>query len=692
MAIEQTMAQLAHSQVMQSLPSLADSIQGFQIIDSNDDNQSAIGVIVALLGDTCIYVPTIYKHGKIYNMDIMYVPEMSQWLPTQDNWVTYLKSRKPELMSILRVKDSADHGEQPGSIDLDIPFKHLVKAASDETGKEKILRIGVPALLKEASATILRELDKPVNKLNIPSAIEVLRKSAAESAARVLNSIIENASLSNAFVQHYTDDQLMSVAEDLAKKTTGGLIGAKEPAKDKGSVKVLTGASTEARDLSDEEKKKLLLKGAVIVDTRGLTPSKVFKAKNTGEWELINTRGLYELLKTNGETLTAYVVPVKHYGNTRKAAIIPLDDGMSRVAYIRDLPVGQRYPMDTIPDHCGEPISKFFSSIGVNNERPYCCTDVIVMTPCGKSMKVYVSGKPQVIGNVDGTTSMTFDDNATSCHCDDQRIAKIEILPKGARLRLSHGIMYAPEDAVAIKVDTSGEISDKKLNLSTFEQLQTSVARQEKLLGVKVTNQHYNFSISDDNNRVTEPMDKQAAALDLVRHYAIQPEVAEKIMEEVSCKPVSHERYLVKVANDTGYMLMVNEEQEQAPEEVTIDMNQQLPQDDVQTLIAAGNTGVKEIMDVTVLKTLARDSSTVRQIQELVPKLFSALDAVARILFMIRAGNSMTDAYGTSRADEMEDQFSQLVDSLGDAIICLQQGRVDSVHDLLEGPLASTLG
>jgi hypothetical protein len=676
---------------MQSLPSLADSVQGFQIIDSNDDNQSAIGVIVALIGDTCIYVPTIYKHGKIYNMDIMYIPEMSQWLPTQDNWVTYLKSRKPELMSVLRTKDAADHGNQPGSVDLDIPFKHLVKSASDETGKQHILRVGLPAVLKEACASLLDELDKPVEEIGIPSAIEVMQKSAAESAAKVLNSIIENASLSNAFVQHYTDEQLMDVADSLMKKTEGGLHGSAKPKTDTGSVKVLTAASTEARGLSDEEKKQLLLKGAVIVDTRGLTPSKVFKAKNTGAWELVNSTGLYELLKTDGNTLTAYVTPVKHYGNVKKAAIIPLDDGMNRVAYIRDLPVGQRYPMDNIPDHCGESVTKFFSTIGVGDEDKYRVTDAIVMTPCGKSMKVYVSGsKPQVIGNVDGTTTIAFHDDA--CHCDDQQVSRIEILPKGARLRISRGTMYAPEDAIAIKIAAVSGNDDKKLNLSTFEQLQTSVARQEKLLGVKVTNQHYNFSISDDNNRVTEPMDKQAAALDLVRHYAIQPEIAEKIMSEVGCKPVAQERYLVKVANDTGYMLMVNEEQEQAPEEVTIDLNQQLPEDAVQTLIEAGNTGVKEIMDVTVLKTLARDSSTVRQIQELVPKLFSALDAVARILFMIRAGDSMTEAYGTSRSDEMEDQFSQLVASLGDAIICLQQGRVDSVHDLLEGPLASTLG
>jgi hypothetical protein len=52
----------------------------------------------------------------------------------------------------------------------------------------------------------------------------------------------------------------------------------------------------------------------------------------------------------------------------------------------------------------------------------------------------------------------------------------------------------------------------------------------------------------------------------------------------------------------------------------------------------------------------------------------------------------MSEAYGDFRADEMEKQFTKLMQRLGDAVIVLQQGRVGSVKDLLEGPLSDTLG
>jgi hypothetical protein len=127
--------------------------------------------------------------------------------------------------------------------------------------------------------------------------------------------------------------------------------------------------------------------------------------------------------------------------------------------------------------------------------------------------------------------------------------------------------------------------------------------------------------------------------------------------------------------------------------EETIEITSEtLPEDDRKVLEIAGNSGIKEVMDVTVLKLLANDGTSIRQVQEFVPKLFGAMDAVARLLFMIRAGDAMAEAYGESRVDSMEKQFSQLVENIGDAIICLQQGKVNNIHDLLEGPLARTLG
>lgn len=689
MAIEQTMAQLAHSQATQSMPSLADSIQGFQLIDSSEDDNSAIGVLVALIGDTCIYIPAIYKHGHIYNMDIMYVPEMSQWLPTQDNWVTYLKSKKPELLSILRLRENGDQSNKPGAVDLNIPFRQLVKAASiEETGRQRIARLGLPAILKEAGETIVAELDKDTSKVDIPSSMELLHKCAAESAAKFLNSIVENTALSNSFVQFYSDKDLMDIADSLSKLTEGKLTGNPLPEKN-GSVRILTAASSEAKDLSEEDKKEILLKGAVIVDDRGLTPSKVFKLKNTGDWQTVNHTGIYELLKEDGNTLTAFVyAPNSSIGNRydKKVLVVPLDDRKERVALTCEHPVGQAYPMDLLPDNVGRSITSYLS----NTDSDTYESEFLLGTPGGSAIPCRVF-KPMIVRNSDGSVTITGSElEVAEKSCNDFRsISSIEILPAKAKLRLVNKILYVPEGSVAIPINYW---DGKKLNLATNADVCNSLKRRENMLGVKVVNAHHMFTISDDRNNVTEPLGKQAAAVTLVRNYAIPVDVANKIMDEASEKSVSQNRYLVKMASDTNYTLTFSEKPEDPIDEQMIDLNQKLPEDAATAIVEAANTGVKEIMDVTVLKTLARDTSSVRQIQELIPRLFSALDAVARILFMIRAGDSMSVAYGATRADDMEDQFSQLVDSLGDAIICLQRGRIDSIHDLLEGPLASTLG
>ena len=95
---------------------------------------------------------------------------------------------------------------------------------------------------------------------------------------------------------------------------------------------------------------------------------------------------------------------------------------------------------------------------------------------------------------------------------------------------------------------------------------------------------------------------------------------------------------------------------------------------------------------MSVLRMLADDSSSVRIIQDLLPQLFGALNAVGQLLFMVRASTSMSDAYGESRSSEMEKQFTTLMQRLGDAVIALQRGRIDDISDLLEGKLSATLG
>ena len=715
MAIEDTMAQLAHSQVSQSLPSLANDIQGFQLIESNEDNNSAIGVIVALISNLVDYIPAIWRKGKIYNMDIMYIPELRQWLPTQDNWVTYLKSRRADLEASIVDSQTTSTGA-PGSVDLDIPLLKIVKTASQTKDAKYIQQVGIPAVLKEASAILKKQLSNPAEalaSLDIPSAMDLLKKCASsEGAQKLVATISRCPEIADAFVQYYSDDEILDVARTVveALHETIPVDNAKE-----GEVKVLTSASKESRDLSDVQKAEILRDGAVIVDTRGITPTKIYKTnKSSNNWCSPATNGVYELLQLDGSTVTAYVVVGPRYRDRRTREIvgtnyvIPLDDNMER--RVIQTPA---HIMGQILPTCQFNLTGGYSvdNIPTNYADTYLIIDIDGTAMEVKNLKpVYVGKGNETVIRADGGARITVPNNNSEAWQDrypmheGSKLTQLVKIPTGGRLRVKGTTLFVPEKSRVFRVNESfavccgdemhgcnnNDTYQRKLNLATMDEFVDAVSRREKLLSIKIYNDAVGYVISDDKGNATDPLNKRAAAVELVKKYAIAPDTAKEMLSSVPLR--GQERYLAKLAADANYMMAFSEQDPEKPTTASVDLNAQLDGDAKTILQQAGNSGVKEVMDVTVLKLLAEDGSSVRMIQDMIPKLFSAMNAVGQILFMLRASTSMTEAYGEYRADEMEKQFTKLMQRLGDAVIVLQQGRVDDVKDLLEGPLSSTLG
>ena len=715
MAIEETMAQLAHSQVSQSLPSLLDDVQGFQIIDHNEENNSAVGVLVALIGTMVVYIPAVYRKGKIYNLDIMYIPQLHQWLPAQDNWITYLRSRKTELEATI-VDEHADGKRRVGGVDLDIPLLKIVKTASEPDSKF-IEREGVPALLKLASDTLVEELTRECSLPHIMSTPELLKKCAASAEAqRIVNTIAQLPSVADAFVQYYGDDELTEVGDIVVHALT---TEQKKP-DTKGSVRVLTSASSEAKDLSDLEKAIIVRDGAVIVDDRGYTPTKIYKTKSNANWASPSTNGVYELLKLDGSTLTALVIvgPHRPFNNSGIPAghnfIVPLDDGLPREMLrvpgeilgqempLKEFTVTGGYSFDTIPtDYPGE-----YMIVDIDGSALQLSGFKPMYVGSGDSRSIRTNCYVQ-LPNYD-TDQYNYFSNARPVYNAGPRgrVTELVPIPAGGKLRVKGTTIFVPEKCRIFKLGDyltppqhvgSDEylVTEPKESivgkLATMDEYIDAVSRREKLLSVKVFNSDGQITISDVSGKATDPLSKLAAEKELVTNYFLTPADAHNIVYET--KTNSQQRYLFKIDAENNYMMSFEEVGPAEHYEAnTTDLSSLLGKDDIAVLEDAAKTGVKEVVDVTVLKLLAEDGSSVRMVQDLIPALFSAMNSVGQLLFMLRAGISMTEAYGEYRADEMEKQFAKLMQRLGDAVIVLQQGRIDEIKDLLEGPLASTLG
>lgn len=720
MAIEDTMAQMAHSQITQSLPSMTEDIQGFQIIDTNDEINSAIGVIVGLVGNMVVYVPAIYRRGKIYNMDIMYIPEIRQWLPTHDNWLTYIRSRRADLEAVIKDRDQVASSGKAANISLDEPLLQIVKTASDKLNDNYINMVGIRRALKDAEDVLVAQLTTPAGELNLPSTTELIRKCAASGTAQsIVQALADHTIVGDALVQFYSDDDLANMAEDVVRALT--IEPRVAPKTKQGSVKLLTSNSVEARDLSDEDKAAILRDGAVISDTRGLTPTKVYKTRSNGTWVSPGESGLYELLKLDGRTVTAFVIcgdrelKKDSDGLCGVNYVIPMDDGMARVAI--EVPahiLGQPIPVTDINLSGGSrleelPSNRWFERLLVDTNGTALRISAHSAHHIGEKGDYIVklnSGRAYGVGVWRDRSFGKF-----------EHITNLVEIPASGKLRIHRNTLYVPTSARFFEIGDDGEhptaICDcscdclpvdqhkttRALNLATFDEYIDAVQRRNKLVAIKIYNDPTGYVITAGNEQSDnpiEPLAKTAAAVKLVSDFAIEPAAAFGMLDDIKTKESM--RFLLKVAAGTNYEMVFNDFNPSEEDTATIDLNTESSkrsksrEEMLAEIDKAGKSGVKEVMDVTVLRMLADDGSCVRLIQDMVPSLFTAMNTIGQILFMLRAGTSMSEAYGDFRADEMEKQFTKLMQRLGDAVIVLQQGRVGSVKDLLEGPLSDTLG
>jgi hypothetical protein len=390
-----------------------------------------------------------------------------------------------------------------------------------------------------------------------------------------------------------------------------------------------------------------------------------------------------------------------------------MDDGMARKAV--EVPahiLGQPIPVTDINLSGGSSVQDLPSD-------KYICRLIVDVN--GKALRLTARGARH-FGDKDdyfvklsgGTVSPVGQWTDKEWETRNADVTTIVQIPASGKLRIHGKTLYVPESAKLFDIKLDDDLNDccdicampigetqpartRKLDLATFDEYIDAVQRRNKLISVKIYNDPTGYVVTPGDSNDTkpvEPLTKTAAAVRLVQDYAIRPVDAFSMLDEV--KTNNAERYLLKLAAGTGYELMFSNQKPSDVEERTVDLTEESKADTREEIAAeierAGKSGVKEVMDVTVLRMLADDTSCVRLIQDMVPSLFTAMNTVGQLLFMLRAGTSMAEAYGDYRSDEMEKQFTSLMQRLGDAVIVLQQGKIGNVKDLLEGPLSDTLG
>lgn len=691
MSIEQTLASMAHRQLTQNMPSLANNLLGFELITSNDDNTVVLGVNVAVIGDTYIYIPTILKNGRIAPVDLMYVPELDQFLPCKDAWITHLQSKKTDLIAVTRKKRQSTGGA--GRVNLTMPFQNIMKVASDD----------ISGILKVAGETMVEALCNTPQSVFIPALTDLV-EIAPVNGLKKLASYIESTDGHDNLVEFYTDSELnditTTIKNRLADNTEYRPVGV-------GEVKLLTSASSEAKTLPTEDKVKILRDGAIIKDTRGFATSTVYKTKNNSDWETPNTHGVYELLKNDGNTLTAYVVNLNTVRNSAKTAynhfenkfaVIPLDDAQKRVAYEvhKDI-IGQPYPGVTGIPFKGSNITAILTS----SARSFLIKDgadnVCEVTIYNKDNSSVVKDGEETFIYVELSVASDKIQRADSDRglytvglSRDTDLKGIIVGKAGSKTRVSSNYLRVGSDATFVELESSysRDIPKAVRELATYDTFIQAVARRADHISLNMFKTASGVYIESPLCNVSNVSDQQAAYA-LVRDLAITSDDAFSMIKEASAELGVIKDYLVKVAMDTQLAMSVPDLPVNEIEMNTTELTPMstIPEEDRRILDNAVKSGTKEVFDISILRMLAEEDTPVNIINEWVPALFTALDKLGRILYLCRSGESMQDAYGVDRVDDIEKKLKKQFNELGDIILTMLKGKVQDIDDLMNGEM-----
>ena len=698
---EMQLGQLADSQIAQDAPALTPYKVGFQVIDKNDDETRGVGVSVFKLNNQWIYIPVFYLNGRLKGTDLMYLPDRSQFVPTKETWITYLKGQQPITLGNTISAHSEDNTEtmegKPGSVNIteETPF---FKGA---------------ALLEEAAWADMQKVVK--FDQNVFDLTKWIPRFGKEASFAFTKTMMQHPAFANAILTFYSPGEL----QGLAKKADEVGVDALDIPAAKGSsqgqtvLKVLTPDSPDAADLKDAEKEVLLRDGVFVIDNRKET-STVFKGDvDHTKLKTPTCTGLYDVLMADGTFNRFYIVfPNKAHKESSKHQALSTTHARFVMIPLNNKDKFITPAMDTIQakqlDIPEDEDTKLLKSLGRGIKRliKERHNDVLVLDTYGNSYKLFFSGPLAAYGNKIRVNLVYGNGNGdTSCYSDEssllslnkvtpRKVDYLQFTNKPGKLFIGGDTLYVPNEARV--VDRAPFEIKRKYGFGNPNTLVNSLINKVQLKPLKVYSDGSSIILSNED--MSEgPLNKRAALLKLVKDYGIAAPTAKKMVKEASAprKPNSL-RYLIKLAAEPFMNTAENSIGAAAAPDTIEEVTE--PQEglkDIETAIAASEKGVKEVMDVSVLRSLAMNNRSLDLVDDYLPDLLKGLDRVGRLLFLFYWHNDdFQDRYGAEDLAELEESLRDVFQSLSDLVLFLSKKTVsaDASAEAVAGDLTEDLG
>jgi hypothetical protein len=710
---EVKLANVADAEITQRLPSLNEYKVGFQLIERNDEGTRGMGVMVYKMGDQWIYVPAFFLNGRIRGYDLMYLPEKSQFVPAKDTWVSYVRQNRTPLL-----------GNKSGDLAKSKPKRADAVSLRRDQKSNSIMFKSASLIDKENLEADLDEMttvfnDHDINRFDLRKWIPRLGKEAQVKFMCTLNT---NPDFANAILNFYDPEDIRKIAAPM-KDETPAFDGSEvqdgtyplmvNAVHNENDLQIITSQNTDAIEKLDDKAKEVVLRdGLYVVDNRKNTSTVFVDKQAVGSLTTPPKSGYYEVLLADGSFRKCYVIvtpkkkaswklgrginnvdennnqgPDTNSIDLKTFTYLVIDLNKPKVAHCYDqfmltrtLEAREATDLSGIGIKPTSLMTKFRDKAkkadspeieAIDSESDLNWNECVAIDSHGNYERFCIEGS-KVVGNKVAGARLPCD---TGDEWRDMQ-GTVELTGKPGHVCRKGSHLYIPDGARIVSVRTWG---GSDMPLGDIETIKHRIIKTAGWRALTILTDGISVSL-DGMFGKNRGLTKQAAMIKLVKEHGIgAADARELISKQASVGRPHRETYLVKYAAPAwpdsydeepsiGY-----DESVPTVESETLDPQDASMSEDATTkVIDASEKGVKDVMDVSVLKSLAASGSPNRMVDDYLQDLMLAMDRIGRILFMFYWHyNSFKDQYGHEKMSELEDSLRDNFQNLSDLTLFL---------------------
>jgi hypothetical protein len=565
--------------------------------------------------------------------------------------------------------------------------------------------------------TVVNDYD--INKFDLRKWIPRLGKEAQICFLSTLNT---NPDFANAILKFYDPEDIRKIAAPMKDKT---------PAQDGSEVQdgtyplmvnavhnendlqIITTQDTAAIEKLDDKAKEVVLRdGLYVVDNRKNTSTVFVDKQAVGSLTTPTKSGYYEVLLADGSFRKCYVIvtpkkkaswklgrsicnvdennnqgPDTNSIDLKTFTYLVIDLNKPKVAHCYDqfmltrtLEAREATDLSGIGIKPTSLMTKFRDKAkkadspeveAIDSEADLNWNECVAIDSHGNYERFQIEGS-KVVGNKVAGARLPCD---TGDEWRDMQ-GTVELTGKPGHVCRKGSHLYIPDGARIVSVRTWG---GSDMPLGDIETIKHKIIKTAGWRALTILTDGLSVSL-DGMFGKNRGLTKQAAMIKLVKEHGIGAADARELINKQARVGRPHrETYLVKYAAPTwpdsfdeepsiGY-----DESVPTDENETMDPQQaSMSEESASKIIDASDKGVKDVMDVSVLKSLAASGSPGRMVDDYLQDLMLAMDRIGRILFMFYWHyNSFKEQYGHEKMSELEDSLRDNFQNLSDLTLFL---------------------